>query len=174
MDIDKMRELSQKIHSNAIAKGFWEDKREPAEIVALIHSELSEALEEYREFPSRVSQVFNVDGKPCGFPVELADVIIRILDWVGHDDVPLVKTYCKGEITGHIPYDIGMMHLRVSHALVGAIAIDGNKTVIGYDLSRLIAMIEKLAELQGIPIWEVVEQKHKYNLTRPYKHGKVC
>lgn len=52
-----------------------------AEKLALIHSEISEALEEYRshgEFGNRLD-----DGKPEGFVIELADAVIRIADLCG-------------------------------------------------------------------------------------------
>ena len=43
-----IKEWAEKIHENAVNHGFWENEKSFAEIVALCHSELSEALEEDR------------------------------------------------------------------------------------------------------------------------------
>jgi hypothetical protein len=76
------------VHSNARNKGFWEAgacRGDIPEKIALMHSELSEALEEYRKGCSPVTIYFNTDkpGKPEGIPIELADAVIRIMDFCG-------------------------------------------------------------------------------------------
>ena len=44
----KINDLITDIHQNAVNHGWWEGARSLAEIIALIHSEWSEALEEAR------------------------------------------------------------------------------------------------------------------------------
>lgn len=43
-----LNELAWEIHENAMSHGWWEENRTFPEILALCHSELSGALEEYR------------------------------------------------------------------------------------------------------------------------------
>jgi NTP pyrophosphatase (non-canonical NTP hydrolase) len=67
---------AQEVHFNAIEKGWWASERNKAELIALAHSELSEALEALREGDKMDDKLPN----RFGCEVELADCIIRIMD----------------------------------------------------------------------------------------------
>lgn len=65
------------VQENAQAHGFWDGPRNKAEQIALMHSELSEALEGLRHGnppDSHCPEYSSVE-------VELADVVIRIMDF---------------------------------------------------------------------------------------------
>mgnify|MGYP001578016616 CR=1 FL=1 len=71
-------------------KGWWEGERPIPECLALIHSEVSEALEEYRDPVRPLSEThLNLEFKPEGFPIELADIVIRVADLADHLGISL-------------------------------------------------------------------------------------
>lgn len=77
-----IQELQRIAHIIAVYKGWWDEPRDLPTCLALIHSEISEALQAYRETTNddEVRAVRVVDGKPVGVFVELADAVIRIAD----------------------------------------------------------------------------------------------
>jgi len=70
--------LQKEIYTDMVKAGFWPSDVSVPEKLCLIHSEISEALEDYRNNSMKLS--FGVNGKPIGFPTELADAVIRIMD----------------------------------------------------------------------------------------------
>lgn len=88
MDI---RTLQDQVHQNAKNKGFWDYTPESDEAyranvatkLLLIVSEAVEAMDEIRAGKSPSTRYHSDGGKPEGFPSELADIVIRVLDLAG-------------------------------------------------------------------------------------------
>lgn len=72
-------DIATAVNQTAHDKGWYDGgERNPGEVIALMHSELSEALEEWRN--GNMGTRIEEGGKPEGFYVELADCVIRIMD----------------------------------------------------------------------------------------------
>lgn len=102
-----INELVEQAHETAIDKGWYDEPKTFGELIALCHSELSEALEDFREGCSPRRSGFRCQGeerdqdlcggnchscemyKPVGIPIELADVVIRVADLCGHYGIDL-------------------------------------------------------------------------------------
>jgi hypothetical protein len=123
-----IRVLAQACYVNAREHGWWDGLgRNFGELIALMHSELSEALEAYRDndniqeiryeyktddgvqtlyAPSFLYQ--NEDGssrtelgKPVGVASELADVIIRVFDACGALGIPIADAVIQKHAYNH-------------------------------------------------------------------------
>lgn len=75
-------------YNTAKEKGWHDKVRSFGDLIALCHSELSEALEDYRK-EKEYDEIYYKKDKPCGIPVEMADLLIRVFDMCEYFRIPL-------------------------------------------------------------------------------------
>lgn len=188
MDLNKM---IKEIHDNAVAHGFWEGGRDLVLTRALIHSEWSEALEEYRagrpmfwrkcRAPQEIKSCCRYEGKcqemkgckfggdylypkPEGIAVELLDGVIRILDLMGAngDHYEYVYGIRKAIMKCDLPEIVDLLH---------AITVKFPNPEF---MCRAVVVTTCWLEAQGVDWETLLLMKHEYNKSRPYLHGKKC
>lgn len=203
-----MNKFAQEVHQNAVAHGWWDDPRTFGEIISLCHSELSEALEELRagrgmvwyactegtpEHPCNPKDIYDCEmsgqeancayrsAKPEGIAVELADCIIRVLDFFGREefDTDALLLQARTTIMCDVPcrvYNaslgdcIARWHLLLSLAYSCWCRASGSYAS-ALRMARCVCEIQEWAEENGVDMEMALDIKHAYNKTRPYRHG---
>lgn len=83
-------------YRTARSKGWWHGTRSFGDCIALAHSELSEALEAFRDGGPRSLDALAYEDtdcgpKPVGVASELADLFIRVADMCEHYGISLAE-----------------------------------------------------------------------------------
>lgn len=92
---ERMQEEVFRLNSS---KGWFDEDRSVGDMVALLHSEVSEVLEAYRtfKFQDATERIPNADlDKPEGVGAEMADCLIRLLDMAKRWDVDLAAEFTR-------------------------------------------------------------------------------
>lgn len=108
---ERMQEEVFRLNSS---KGWFDEDRSVGDMVALLHSEVSEILEAYRswKFDEPLSPGDLGTGKPEGVGSEMADCLIRLLDMAKRWEIDLPAEYTrKMAYNWTRPYRHGNRHL---------------------------------------------------------------
>ncbi|MBQ8111332.1 MAG: hypothetical protein IJ124_14345 [Clostridia bacterium] len=161
----------------------------PLAYIKLTHNELSPKYTEiiprgddgtYRSEIGLSKGTSVIGGKPEGVAVELIDGCIRILDYAGKlksefsekdgETSRIEDLYSDNNVSkvpDKVPELIAYLHMNTSAAL-------GRSFVIPDMLALMQAMALALSwvKKQGLDPLTILLEKHEFNKSRPYKHGK--
>jgi len=219
-----IQEIQQEAYATATSKG-WHDRpmREPGIVGtlddardeyivhhdrvlrshALMHTELSEAQEllyvPVDETPN-LHMYFGENGKPEGFVVEIADVVVRVGDTAGALGIELINAQVIDADTGaHLP-TTWLTNASSSQACrdIQAATTDRERQLaviewlsgVRHDIDKAtedvrvdafdtyaVYMVQALRKLAGIcaglglDLNAAIKAKMTYNKTRPHRHG---
>jgi NTP pyrophosphatase (non-canonical NTP hydrolase) len=182
----QLQTWAKDIHANAIAKGFYPENpkdRNDKEMLMLIICELAEAVEAHREGrwmdsgrPGIVPEELANDPDNFGANFkalvkdtvedEMADALIRILDYAQHKGLVFTEAYSFDAIPV-------INESFAANCFVALCEITDNPNMAKHSIGYMIRRIIGICDEYNIDICFHVEAKMKYNATRPIKHGKA-
>ncbi len=183
-----LAELQKEAHAIAKEHGWWDQERTFGDLIALVHSELSEALEAYREHGGVVNMFkyrdgtkwfwHDTSGHPVGVASELADVVIRVADmaeWYEYSLDPAESIEDRDALDvclaglGSFGDWIARLHWITAEA-TSYKGVASEHLVINA-LASLIVGVQRMAAHYGIDLDAAIEAKMEYNRGRSYRHG---
>lgn len=177
----KIASLQSEIHQNSINHGFWlqGSERPVPEVVALIHSELSEAWDAYLANESnrrlvggsKAALEFFTDE----FKEEIVDTAIRIMDACGGYGIDLETEILN--VVQPIPHNTGetmvdLLGLHSSTSRILELYRKGENWREG--LVFLAYSVFQFAAGVTIAFEDEIRKKMEKNQKRPSMHGKLC
>lgn len=178
-------ELCKRSYETADAKGWHKGSRSLSKAIALMHSEVSEALEVWRDPARELSQIWysktKYGDKPEGFVIELADLLIRIGDMAVEMEIPVVEVLNdvliarlgeKQEISVDIPDVLSLIHYYLSQAfgvVFGEFCLVASES--GLAMVKVMMVVGAICRKHNLDLEQAVLLKMDYNDKRPHRHG---
>ena len=184
-----LADLQREAHAIAKDHGWWDEPRSFGDLIALVHSELSEALESYRDVGLAFANSVRKTGlgevvyerhlqKPVGVASELADVVIRVADMAEHHhwdldavSIPEPEEWMEFSPPKSFGDWIGLCHSHASDALIAAWMPPERFNTPLVALALVVRAVQRMAAHYGIDLDAAIEAKMEYNRTREYRHG---
>lgn len=176
-------QLVQQAYQNACNKGFHDTELSDQHCLALIISELSEALEADRKGKSLTgwhaeyyriergsrfyTKLFELKIKDT-FQDEIADTCIRIFDFCGLKGINVIIPQQMKENALKELKDMSTAEMIFTIQCI----ICGEEMLM-VKMNLTLAYLLALSELKGFDLKFFIEEKMKYNETREYRHGKA-
>jgi len=110
--------------------------------------------------------------KPLGYGIELADLVIRLLDFCGEKGIDFNNLNPKrNKCSNDIFYIVNILHSAINYLRFSGYSCTPISRYGGIIL-QIIPYCLSIADKYNFDLNEMIRIKHKYNLTRPVKHGK--
>jgi NTP pyrophosphatase (non-canonical NTP hydrolase) len=102
------KDLQNQVYILSVEKGFWDKKLNVLKEIALIHSELSEAVKEIETGRGLTEIYYDVNDKPLGFGIEIGDAMQRLMSLASEVGIDLEQAILmKHEYNKKRPYRHG-------------------------------------------------------------------
>lgn len=184
MKIDRLKEISKDIYQTSVEHGWHEKKQSSLVYMCLVMSEVAEAVEADRAglfgHTDEWKRLFEEHQDPewhhnfyeefikVSREAEMADIVIRLLDYASEQFGDKMDSAYEMESTQRSLFDSPLYKEFSMNAWIFTKYVLNSTSI---DVVASIRYIYNWAEQLGFDLDWHINEKMKYNRTRPYKHG---